>query len=120
MNERFVIEQRYGCIAVVDTTIRNKEEEPGLYAETTGVLWYKVGNFVSKGTCDKCSQAMLPHWELPENLIQAATEEAARLNREAKHNHPRDLAERRMEAEDMKQEQEAGDHQAELESYHGE
>ena len=77
---RFYIEQRVGCIAVVDSSLRDFDE-PGLNPDSNGVVWFKMGEQISK-VCELCGHHKGSEWIISEQLILDAVLEADKRNYE--------------------------------------
>lgn len=76
---RFCIDKRAGCVAVVD----RKEflNSPGLHSYTPGVVAFWTGER-KKEKCPECGHVRLSYWTVPEETLNIAHEICEDLNRE--------------------------------------
>lgn len=72
MSERYFVDERVGCVAVVDSRVAHG---PGLHADSEAVVWYRKGQRAG----ERSPSWVI--WEVPESLRQQADIECARLNR---------------------------------------
>jgi len=75
---RYYIDERTGCIAVRDHT-KDSEMEPGLHANTTGVIRYWHGELRTE-KCAKCGHAISAGWRISDDAKRAAEELCDELN----------------------------------------
>lgn len=68
---RFFVEERIGCIAVIDITQSDWPLPNGLHSENRGVVWFRMGkNHVHK--CKECGQSLGTSWNVsPEDINDA-------------------------------------------------
>lgn len=72
--DRYVVDERGGCIAVVDTSVKNLG--PGLGRDYRGVVAYWSGN-----PCRKLWHwRSPPHWHVPKTLVRKAERVAREFN----------------------------------------
>ena len=76
---RFYIEERTGCIAVIDSTLRDPQENC-LEPDTLGVLWFRMGEQHKCTPCETCGHSSGMKWVVPEKLIDEAIKQADILN----------------------------------------
>lgn len=70
---RYEVDERGGCIAVIDTTIEPPSQ--GLHEYSAHVVWFHMGEWTVYGP-------MAGGWNVPQDTIDAAHVECARLNAE--------------------------------------
>ena len=75
------VEERIGCIAVIDSKI-NKDIKH-LDSETEGVVWFKMGVKVPTYHCPTCGNCCRTEWEVSQDLINDAIKKADIMNRGA-------------------------------------
>ena len=71
-DQRYYIDHRVGCIAVIDRTLADPENNPGLHEDTPGVLWYKHGVLRDNLPCPTCGYSVGTHWEVPQEYVAYA------------------------------------------------
>lgn len=77
---RFWVEERAGCIAVVDSEIA-KDINRQMDSESKGVIWFKMGEQVPKHYCPTCGKSCGEQWKVSKLLIDKAIKEADKLNK---------------------------------------
>lgn len=77
MGERYVVEERVGCVAVRDTLVH--DNGTGLHSDTPGVVWFKFGKRIVD-VCDTCGSKLGMGWEVPKEDVREAHEIAKTLN----------------------------------------
>jgi hypothetical protein len=70
---RYFVDERGGCIAVRDRTLTDPEYQ-GLHEDTTGVMWFEMGERV-EGRCPTCGHDRGKGW----NISDAQREYAAKV-----------------------------------------
>ena len=94
---RFTVEERTGCIAVIDVTKTDWRMSRGLHADSPGVVWFRMGEQHTH-KCRECGQSLGTSWNVPPILVDEAVAEADKLNaaanswshRELSHNKPQE------------------------------
>jgi hypothetical protein len=75
---RFYIEERLGCIAVIDSN-KCKYADHDLNENTSGVIWFKTGaSHVCE--CKFCGEKSRTNWIISKKLIEEAVEIADKEN----------------------------------------
>ena len=75
---RYFVDKRFGCVAVRDSLQTNKNE-PGLHADTEGVVQYWDGIPVEQ-TCETCGHKSRDGWMVPLGLVTEAETLCKMLN----------------------------------------
>ena len=78
---RYEIDQRVGCIAVVDTEVKSNSD--GLHPDTPGVAKYWHG-YQDIITCKECGHIKPSDWKIEDSDIKEAKELVEKLNKEEK------------------------------------
>jgi len=66
MADQFIVEERIGCVAIMDTT--KVTDSPGLHCDTLGVVRYWQGSWENG------------HWHVPERFLKEAHKVCCSLN----------------------------------------
>jgi hypothetical protein len=75
---RYYVDERIGCVAVRDSNLDNRDAEPGLDEDTTGVVKFWLGKRMTEETCPTCGHCLPKTWD----NTQEALDEANKLCRE--------------------------------------
>lgn len=81
MDDRFFIDERTGCIAVIDRERRDPDDN-GLDADRSGVLWYEQGIAVVE-VCPHCHHQKSSGWKLKPGARARAEAALAKIRSEA-------------------------------------
>ena len=80
--DRYYVDERGGCIAVVDRLMKNPEEN-GLHEDMDGVVKYWQGH-QHKNLCPTCHQVTSTEWRVADETREVAREWCANLNNQLK------------------------------------
>lgn len=77
MGERYVVDERVGCVAVRDTLVH--DNGAGLHSDTPGVVWFRFGKRDGY-MCPTCGSKWNLRWDVPKEAVLEAHEIAKTLN----------------------------------------
>ena len=79
MENRYYVDERSGCVAVMDRRLINKHYN-GLHSDTEGVVKYWHGTQQHK-TCPTCGHIYSCGWMVDDDSLKAAHEVCDEMNR---------------------------------------
>lgn len=78
---RYFVDERCGCIAVIDRT-KDYPDRRGLHEDTEGVVQYWHGRFVPGDSCVTCGKPGSGAWQVDEDDIAEAHRLCSELNQQ--------------------------------------
>lgn len=75
---RYMVDQRGGCIGIIDTTMERTRN--GLCADDPETVWFRMGFRVPKPPCKECGHRPEGEWALQPLIVEEANELCRALN----------------------------------------
>ena len=79
---RYFIDERVGCLAVMDRTAVDPDGRHGLDPDISGVVKFWQGETVKLPDCPLCNHSRGGQWSIPESIKKEAKELCDQLNSE--------------------------------------